>query len=200
MWISLWKSVKLPLDRAVWHHWSSWLSTSIATSRLSKMVWPAQAVFPCPISDLTFIWVTNNRLFHLPLTGEYSDGESNTVYNDVFRWNVETGEWRQIISPNTPPPRCSHQAVLYRDHLYVFGGEFATVDQFYHYRVSKPPERYAKALKRLRTSGRRWLCSHISQIPALFFVDISLSLLLMSKHVRRGRCAPKTKRMEYPYQ
>jgi hypothetical protein len=26
------------------------------------------------------------------------------------------------------------QAVCFRDHLYVFGGEFSTSDQFYHYR------------------------------------------------------------------
>lgn len=43
--------------------------------------------------------------------------------------------WKAISSPNTPPPRCSHQAAVYRDHLYVFGGEFATADQFHHYRV-----------------------------------------------------------------
>ena len=52
----------------------------------------------------------------------------------AIRWNVEKNEWRQIESPNTPPPRCSHQAAFFRDHLYVLGGEFATTEQFYHYR------------------------------------------------------------------
>lgn len=51
-----------------------------------------------------------------------------------LRWNVEKNEWRQIESPNTPPPRCSHQAAFFRDHLYVLGGEFATTEQFYHYK------------------------------------------------------------------
>lgn len=66
--------------------------------------------------------------------GEYCDGESSEVYNELFRWNVEKNEWKQIESLNTPPPRCSHQSVLYHDKLYMFGGEYATMDQFYHYR------------------------------------------------------------------
>ena len=41
--------------------------------------------------------------------GEYFDGEVNICYNELFRWNVITQEWFQIISPNTPSPRCSHQ-------------------------------------------------------------------------------------------
>lgn len=67
--------------------------------------------------------------------GEYFDGEVNVCYNELYRWSVDTNTWKCIESPNTPPPRCSHQAVLYRDFLYIFGGEFATADQFHHYRV-----------------------------------------------------------------
>lgn len=86
--------------------------------------------------------------------GEFFDGEETTVYNELYRWNVEKNEWRIIESLNTPPPRyiyvnyvckrpltrliytfrCSHQAVYYKDRIYVFGGEYATLDQFYHYR------------------------------------------------------------------
>jgi hypothetical protein len=61
--------------------------------------------------------------------GEYCDGESTEVFNDLFRWNVDKNEWKQIESLNTPPPRCSHQTVLYNDKLYMFGGEYATMDQ-----------------------------------------------------------------------
>lgn len=68
-------------------------------------------------------------------------GASKTFLNVLFdpaclpaRWNVEKNEWRQIESPNTPPPRCSHQAAFFRDQLYVLGGEFATTEQFYHYK------------------------------------------------------------------
>eukprot|EP00644_Phytophthora_capsici_P012416 jgi/Phyca11/121937/e_gw1.46.430.1 len=71
--------------------------------------------------------------------GEYFDGDVNECYNDVFKWNLDAealrdAAWKSISSPNSPPPRCSHQSAVYRDHLYVFGGEFATADQFHHYR------------------------------------------------------------------
>jgi hypothetical protein len=50
--------------------------------------------------------------------GEYFDGENAWVYNGVYRWNLDRGDWRQIESLNTPPPRCSHQVraqrILYR--------------------------------------------------------------------------------------
>ena len=66
--------------------------------------------------------------------GESCDGERTTVYNDLYRWNTDKAEWRLIDVPNAPPPRCSHQAVLYNHTLYVFGGEYATLEQFHHYR------------------------------------------------------------------
>ncbi|CAN0173591.1 unnamed protein product, partial [Laminaria digitata] len=66
--------------------------------------------------------------------GECFDGQDTKCFNELFRWNVEKNEWRQIESPNTPPPRCSHQAAFFKDHLYVLGGEFATTEQFHHYK------------------------------------------------------------------
>ena len=71
---------------------------------------------------------------YLLFGGEFSDGQGTVVYNDVFRWNIDKNEWKHIESLNTPPPRCSHQAVYYKDKVYVFGGEYATLDQFHHYR------------------------------------------------------------------
>jgi len=68
--------------------------------------------------------------------GEYFNGEQTFVYNDLFRLNLEKREWKQISSPNTPPPRCSHQACVFKNYLYLFGGEFTSPsqNQFYHYR------------------------------------------------------------------
>jgi N-acetylneuraminic acid mutarotase len=66
--------------------------------------------------------------------GEFCDGETTIVYNEVFRWNIERNEWKLIESLNTPPPRCSHQAVFFKDQIFIFGGEYATLDQFHHYR------------------------------------------------------------------
>ena len=71
--------------------------------------------------------------------GEYCDGEITIVYNDLFRWNVEKngGEWKRIESINTPPPRCSHQMVYFKDKVYLFGGEYATLDQVGKRRMEK---------------------------------------------------------------
>ncbi|KAH9097002.1 hypothetical protein Ae201684P_011734 [Aphanomyces euteiches] len=87
---------------------------------------------PSPRANFSLSSMINGDL--LMFGGEYFDGECNVCYNELYRWNLEANEWKLISSPNTPPPRCSHQSVVYRDHLYIFGGEFATADQFYHYR------------------------------------------------------------------
>jgi N-acetylneuraminic acid mutarotase len=71
--------------------------------------------------------------------GEYWNGDAVRVYNDLFLYNIKTNEWKQVSSPNTPPPRCSHQAVVVNragGQLWIFGGEFssATQTQFYHHK------------------------------------------------------------------
>eukprot|EP00388_Colpodella_angusta_P022575 GDKJ01057731.1.p1 GENE.GDKJ01057731.1~~GDKJ01057731.1.p1 ORF type:complete len:866 (+),score=286.93 GDKJ01057731.1:196-2598(+) len=66
--------------------------------------------------------------------GEFYDGSNATVLNETYRWNVEKNEWRKIESSVCPKPRCSHQAVAYKDYIYIFGGEFATASQFYHFK------------------------------------------------------------------
>lgn len=70
--------------------------------------------------------------------GEFSNGQTNHCYNDLYRFTPgagpQGGEWKQVTSPNTPAHRCSHQAVLFPPStLYIVGGEFATNSQFYHY-------------------------------------------------------------------
>lgn len=89
---------------------------------------------PSPRSNFSLSMLPNGEM--MMFGGEYFDGDRNVCFNELLRWNVDGGptDWKLISSPNTPPPRCSHQAVVYRDHLYIFGGEFATADQFHHYR------------------------------------------------------------------
>lgn len=87
---------------------------------------------PSPRSNFSLTALPNGDL--VMFGGEYCDGAGTTVYNDLFRWNVEKTEWKLIESPNTPAPRCSHQAVYFNEKLYIFGGEYATLDQFHHYR------------------------------------------------------------------
>jgi hypothetical protein len=87
---------------------------------------------PSPRSHFSLTPLPNGEF--LLFGGECCDGEGTVVYNEVFRWNLEKQSWRLVESLNTPPPRCSHQAVFYKDRVYIFGGEYATLDQFHHYR------------------------------------------------------------------
>ncbi|CAH0493667.1 unnamed protein product [Peronospora farinosa] len=87
---------------------------------------------PTPRANFTLSALPSGEM--LLFGGEYFNGDVNVCYNDVFKWNLDNAAWKVISSLNTPPPRCSHQSVVYRNHLYVFGGEFATADQFHHYR------------------------------------------------------------------
>lgn len=89
---------------------------------------------PAPRANCTVTGLPGSAGEMLLFGGEFCDGQSTQVYNDLFRWQVERNEWKQIESLNTPPPRCSHQAVCYKDKVYVFGGEYATMNQFHHYR------------------------------------------------------------------
>jgi len=41
--------------------------------------------------------------------------------------------WKLVIPPKNPQPRCSHQGVVAGNYYYIFGGEFATKQQFQHF-------------------------------------------------------------------
>ncbi|PKI66613.1 hypothetical protein CRG98_012955 [Punica granatum] len=58
------------------------------------------------------------------------------VYGDLYRYDVEKKEWKLISSPNSPPPRSAHQAIAWKNYLYIFGGEFTSPNQerFHHYK------------------------------------------------------------------
>ncbi|KAI3981768.1 hypothetical protein MKX01_027753 [Papaver californicum] len=68
--------------------------------------------------------------------GEYYNGNKTYVYGDLYRYDVDKNEWKLISSPNSPPPRSAHQAVAWKNHIYIFGGEFTSPNQerFHHYK------------------------------------------------------------------
>lgn len=43
------------------------------------------------------------------------------MYGDLYRCDIEKQEWKLISSPNSPPPRSAHQAVAWKNYLYIFG-------------------------------------------------------------------------------
>ena len=87
---------------------------------------------PSPRSNFSSVLLTNGDL--ILFGGEYCNGECTVLYNDLYKWNLTKNEWKSIESINTPPPRCSHQAVYHNDKMYIFGGEYTTLDSFYHFR------------------------------------------------------------------
>ncbi|KAL2932771.1 Kelch domain-containing protein 4 [Bienertia sinuspersici] len=68
--------------------------------------------------------------------GEFYNGNKTYVYGDLYRYDVEKQDWKLVSSPNSPPPRSSHQAVAWKNYLYIFGGEFTSPNQerFHHYK------------------------------------------------------------------
>ncbi|KAI8543898.1 hypothetical protein RHMOL_Rhmol08G0254300 [Rhododendron molle] len=70
--------------------------------------------------------------------GEFYNGSKTFVYGDLYRYDVDKQEWKLVSSPNSPPPRSAHQAVAWKNYLYIFGGEFTSPNQerFHHYKAS----------------------------------------------------------------
>ena len=69
--------------------------------------------------------------------GEWLDPKEDTmhVYADIYVLNTQTLQWKQVVSPRGPLPRTSHQSVVTKSYMYVFGGEFTSRnhDKFRHY-------------------------------------------------------------------
>ncbi|KAE8750832.1 hypothetical protein FOCC_FOCC002260 [Frankliniella occidentalis] len=71
--------------------------------------------------------------------GEYFNGQTTALYNDLFIYNIPRNEWKVLKAPSCAPPRSGHQMVSVaanKGQLWVFGGEYAspTQSQFYHYK------------------------------------------------------------------
>lgn len=69
--------------------------------------------------------------------GEWYDSDRDKMYAyaDIFVLDVDKQRWRRVVTPGGPLPRSSHQAVATKHYLYVFGGEFTSLNQekFKHY-------------------------------------------------------------------
>ena len=92
---------------------------------------------PTPRSSATFLASPSNRNELFLFGGEYYDGASAYFYNDLFVYQINQGEWKQVTSPNSPLPRSGHAWCRGGNTggIYLFGGEFSSPKQgtFYHY-------------------------------------------------------------------
>ncbi|KAH9720665.1 DUF4110 domain-containing protein [Citrus sinensis] len=92
---------------------------------------------PSPRSNCSVLNINPLKETELILYGgEFYNGNKTYVYGDLYRYDVEKQEWKVISSPNSPPPRSAHQAVSWKNYLYIFGGEFTSPNQerFHHYK------------------------------------------------------------------
>ncbi|GAB1194934.1 hypothetical protein APSETT444_004186 [Aspergillus pseudonomiae] len=63
---------------------------------------------PSPRSSATVLASPSNRNELFVFGGEYFDGTLATFFNNLFVYNIDKGEWKEVTSPNTPLPRSGH--------------------------------------------------------------------------------------------
>ncbi|XP_017128392.1 kelch domain-containing protein 4 [Drosophila elegans] len=93
---------------------------------------------PSPRSNFTLVSHPEKEEL-IMFGGELYTGTKTSVYNDLYFYNIKTGEWRELKSPSGPTPRSGHQMVAVASNggeLWMFGGEHASPSQlqFHHYK------------------------------------------------------------------
>ncbi|EZG43833.1 putative kelch repeat protein [Gregarina niphandrodes] len=94
----------------------------------------AAAIFRMARSSFTFIPTKTGFVI---FGGEFYDTKTCRVFGDTYKWAIDKddeNQWKEVGRPGGPKPRVGHAACVYNDELYVFGGEFATAYQFYHFK------------------------------------------------------------------
>ena len=93
---------------------------------------------PSARSSCTMVASPSNRNELFIFGGEFMDSSGFCrFYNDLFVYNINRGEFSQVTSPNSPPPRSGHAWCRSGNtgKIYLFGGEFSSPKQgiFYHF-------------------------------------------------------------------
>ncbi|OJK02294.1 hypothetical protein ASPACDRAFT_76664 [Aspergillus aculeatus ATCC 16872] len=113
---------------------------------------------PTPRSSATVLASPSNQNELLVFGGEYFDGNLATFFNNLFIYNINRGEWKEINSPNSPLPRSGHAWCRGGNTggVYLFGGEFSSPKQgtFYHYNDFWHLDPSTREWTRLETKGK----------------------------------------------
>jgi hypothetical protein len=82
---------------------------------------------PAPRSSATVLASPSNRNEILLFGGEYFDGTHATFFNNLFVYQIDRGEWKEVTSPNSPLPRSGHAWCRGGNSggVYLFGGEIS---------------------------------------------------------------------------
>ncbi|KAJ5612991.1 hypothetical protein N7510_006185 [Penicillium lagena] len=113
---------------------------------------------PVPRSSATVLASPSNRNELLLFGGEYYDGTHATFFNNLFIYNLDRDEWKEVTSPNSPLPRSGHAWCRGGNTggVYLFGGEFSSPKQgtFYHYNDFWHLDPATREWSRLETKGK----------------------------------------------
>lgn len=113
---------------------------------------------PSPRGSATLIGSPTNDNELFLFGGEYFNGALAHFFNDLFIYNINRDEWRNVTSPNTPLPRSGHAWTRGGNDkaIYLFGGEFSSPKQgtFYHYNDFWRLDPSSREWTRLETKGK----------------------------------------------
>ncbi|KAJ5905963.1 uncharacterized protein N7473_002879 [Penicillium subrubescens] len=113
---------------------------------------------PAPRSSATVLASPSNGNEILLFGGEYFDGTHATFFNNLFVYQINRGEWKEVTSPNSPLPRSGHAWCRGGNSggVYLFGGEFSSPKQgtFYHYNDFWHLDPATREWTRLETKGK----------------------------------------------
>ena len=79
---------------------------------------------PSPRSSSSIIASPSNKNELFLFGGELFDGAVATFFNNLFVYNIDRHEWKEVTSPNTPLPRSGHAWCRGGNGggIYLFGG------------------------------------------------------------------------------
>ncbi|PGH06446.1 hypothetical protein AJ79_06536 [Helicocarpus griseus UAMH5409] len=113
---------------------------------------------PTPRASATLIASPAGRNELFLFGGEYFDGTLATFFNNLFVYQVDKHEWREVTSPNSPLPRSGHAWCRGGNTggIYLFGGEFSSPKQgtFYHYNDFWHLDPSTREWTRIETKGK----------------------------------------------
>ena len=94
---------------------------------------------PSPRSNCSWLAHPTKPLLVL-YGGEYYDGRTTHVYNNLYLFDTRKCEWKEVSCPSQPVARSAHQAVIMlrgegEPLMYLFGGEYQSpsASQFHHF-------------------------------------------------------------------
>lgn len=86
-----------------------------------------EEIVPHPSPRSNFSLLTHPDKDELILFGgEFFNGKSLTVFNELFFYNIDKRQWKKVMTPGGPGPRSSHQMVAVSNN----GGELWVMHQF----------------------------------------------------------------------